>query len=97
MPEAKPPTEQRINEIEGRKPKSLSLQKVIKPRSMADSGPGDGLRSKEPFCTVTFPSTGLSYKTLEWKVSALGLGWNDKVFIEAIHGTAYAGGESRLV
>lgn len=46
---------------------------------------------------MTFLSTGLSYKTLEWKVSALGLGWKDKVFIEAIHGTAHAGAESRLV
>lgn len=39
MPEAKPPPEQRIDEIEERKPKSFSLQKAIKPRSTADSGP----------------------------------------------------------
>lgn len=48
---------------------------------------------------MTFLSTGLSYKTLEWKALALGtqLGMEGRVFMETIHGTAEAGGESRLL
>lgn len=49
---------------------------------------------------MTFLSTGLSYKTLEWEALALGaqLGMLGRVFMETIHGTAEAGGgEPRLL
>lgn len=91
MPEAKPPPEQKRDGREERKPKSFSLQKAIKPRSDAGSGSQGWLEVRGALLI-----TGLSYKTLEWKVLALGVGWDGKVFTEAIHGTAYAGGESRL-
>lgn len=77
MPEAKLPIKSRI-EIDDGKPKPLSLQIAIKPRSAADSGFGYGQRSKALLCAVTFLSTGLTYKTLEWKVLALGKAWDRK-------------------
>lgn len=77
MPEAKQPIKSRIERNE-RKPKHFSLQIVIKPRFAADYGLGYGQRSKALLCAVTFVSTGLSYKTLEWKVLALGTAWDRK-------------------
>lgn len=77
MPEAKQPIKSRI-EIDERKPKRFSLQIAIKPCFAADYGLGYGQRSKALLCAVTFVSTGLSYKTLEWKVLALGTAWDRK-------------------
>lgn len=77
MPEAKQPIKSRI-EIDERKPKRFSLQIAIKPRFAADYGLGYGQRSKALLCAMTFVSTGLSYKTLEWKVLALGTAWDRK-------------------
>lgn len=73
MPEGKQPIKSRM-EIDKRKPSAFSLdsyQTMLRCRLWAWVWP----RSKALLCAVTFLSTGLSCKTLEWKVLALGAAW----------------------
>lgn len=99
MPRAKQLVKSR-RERDERKPKSFFSLDSYHHASLQTLGLGTGLRSKALLCVVTFLSTGLSYKTLEWEALALGaqLGMLGRVFMETIHGTAEAGGgEARLL
>lgn len=64
-------------EIDKRKPRAFSSD-CYQPCLVADAGLGYGQRSKALLCAVTFLSTGLSCKTLEWKLLALGAAWDRK-------------------